>query len=463
MDRRGFVMSGGALALLAGGGMPGRVAAAAPPPVAVDDLRTAAREAWIYGLPLIEAARLRAAAVGEAPETGKAGFNSFLHQRAPAGPAMRDLSAPEPDVLYSSAWIHLGGGPAKISVPATGGRYFSLAVFDLYGNVLGAVEGREASKHGHEITVIGPPSRVGMAGYTAPMPRMPPMHKMIRARSPWVWALARTHLEGEQDLAAAHALQDGLEVRVKPAKKPQRPAASVPRDGPWSDYFYAVQELINENPPPDDDVNFFRRIAPVQVGMYGGFEKARFADVELAEIAKGAADGTILAARPPDIEAVDGWAYPKGDVGEFGQDFLYRAQLALTEPGALRPQTVTCLHAAGPNGGRYFPGAVRHRVVLPAPPADGFWSLTLYEPQPDGRLFLTENPANRYHVGGWTPGLRHRPDGSIEIIVSRAGPDRGENWLPAPQNGPFALILRAYAPGEAILARSYRPPPVETL
>src|SRR5580658_1811909 len=328
MDRRGFVMSGAALAVLARGGMPDRAAAAAASaPVAVDDLRSAAREAWIYGLPLIEAARLRAAAIGEAPETGKAGRHSFLHQRAPAGPAMRDVRAPEPDALYSSAWILLGGGPARVSVPATGGRYFSLAVFDLYGNVLGAVEGREASKNGHEITVIGPPSRVGMAGYTAPMPRMPAMHKMVHARSLWVWALARTHLEGEQDLTAAHALQDGLEVRVKPAKKAPRPGASAARDGPWSDYLFAVQQLINENPPPDDDVNFFRRIAPVQVGMYGGFEKARFADVELAEIAKGAADGLILASRPPDIEAVDGWAYPKEDLGDFGEDFLYRAQL----------------------------------------------------------------------------------------------------------------------------------------
>ncbi len=462
MDRRGFVLSGAALAALARTSLPDRADAATKLPIETDDLRSSAREAWVYGLPLIEAARLRADAIGDKPEAGKAGFNSFLHQRTPAGADLRSVSAPEPDVLYSSAWIHLGGGPARISVPATGGRYFSLAVFDLYGNVLGTVEGHEASKHGHEITVIGPPSRVGVAGYTAPMPRMPPLHKMIRARSQWVWALARTHLEGDQDLTAAHLLQDGLEVRVKPTKKPPRPAASIPRDGPWSDYFYAAQELINENPPPDDDVNFFRRIAPVQVGMYGGFEKARFADVELALIAKGAADGLILASRPPDIEAVDGWIYPKDDIGAFGQDFLYRAQVALTEPGSLRPQAMTALHATGP-GGRNFAGAGRHRLLLPAPPADGFWSLTLYEPQPDGRLFLTHNPVGRYCVGGWTPGLRRRADGAVEIVISRDNADRGANWLPAPANGPFALILRAYAPAEPILARRYRPPPVETL
>ena len=41
MDRRGFVMSGGALALFARGGMPDRAAAAAPASIAVDDLRSA--------------------------------------------------------------------------------------------------------------------------------------------------------------------------------------------------------------------------------------------------------------------------------------------------------------------------------------------------------------------------------------------------------------------------------------
>jgi hypothetical protein len=302
-----------------------------------------------------------------------------------------------------------------------------------------------------------------MAGYTAPAPRMPDMHKMIHARSLWVWALARTHLEGGQDLAAAHALQDGLEVRVKPAKTPPRPAGSVVRDAPWSDYLFAVQQLINENPPPQDDVNFFRRIATVQVGIEGGFEKARFADVETAEIAKGAAEAMILASRPPATDAVSGWAYAKDDIGAFGQDFLYRAQVALAEPGSLRPQAMTCLHAVGPGGGRNFSGAGRHRLVLPAPPADGFWSLTLYEPQPDGRLFLTRNPIDRYCVSGWTPGLRRRADGAVEITISRAAADRGPNWLPAPSNGPFALILRAYAPGEPILQRHYRPPPLETL
>ena len=90
-----------------------------------------------------------------------------------------------------------------------------------------------------------------------------------------------------------------------------------------SDRFLTRQaELEAAGWRPTAEVNggrVFRRVAPVQLGMYGGFEKARFLDVELALIAKGAADAAILASRPPDIAAVDGWAYPKEAVGAFGR------------------------------------------------------------------------------------------------------------------------------------------------
>jgi len=453
MDRRGFLVGGAALAQLA----------ALPAYADADDLRSAAREAWIYGLPLIESARLRTAAIGPAPREGAPGFNAFAHMRQPPGPADRDLSSIEPDVLYSTAWIHLGGGPATLSLPPTDGRYASLALFDLYGNALDVIEGKQAAKSGHEVTVIGPPSRVGMAGYTAPMPRMPDLHRMIHTRGYWVWALARVHLEGDHDLAAARAVQDRLAVRVKPARTPPKPVQPVARDAAWNDYFYAVQQLIDENPPPADDDGFFRRIAPVQVGMYGGFEKARFADAELAEIDRGIGEAAALASGPPEGDREGGAVYPKPDLGAYRQDFLYRAQTILVSPAALAPNFVTALRLTGPDGGRTFSGPRRRRVVLPEPPpADGFWSLTLYQADGDGRLFLPNTGPGRASVGAWTPGLRRR-EGPVEVTIGR-GPDGGRGaWLQAPESGAFALVLRAYAPGEAIVQRRYRVPPVETL
>jgi hypothetical protein len=368
MDRRGFLAGGAALASLAGSAL-----------AQVDDLRSAAREAWLYGLPLIETARLRALAIGPRPRVGQPGFNAFAHTRLPATPDDRDFSGAEADVLYSSAWIHLGGEGAKITVPASSGRYVCLSLFDMYGNAFEVHESRGGGDNGREIDLLGPPSRMGIAGYSAPAPQLPHiLRPVIRAPGPWVWALARLHLESQQDLGPAHQFQDALDIRVKPSTP--APAMSAPLDAAWNDYFFAVQKLIEENPPPRPVIAPFRAIAP---------------------------DGALT----------------------------------------------------------FQPGR-HYRLTLPGPPpADGFWSVTLYEAAPDGRLLLARNALGRHMLGGWTPGLTRREDGGIDIWIGSADPGgaHASNWLPAPENAPFALILRAYPPGEALLDRRYRPPPVELL
>ena len=53
------------------------------------------------------------------------------------------------------------------------------------------------------------------------------------------------------DLPAAHAIQDGLEVLAK--HPPRIPSVYAGRDAAWNDYFWAVQALIEDNPPPKAD------------------------------------------------------------------------------------------------------------------------------------------------------------------------------------------------------------------
>jgi hypothetical protein len=452
MDRRGFLVGGAAMTALA------------PRALAdVDDLRTAAREAWLYGLPLVQSARVRAAAIGISPRLGTPGFGEFAHMRSPADPQMRLFSAPEADVLYSSAWIFLpAGGEAKIGVPAAGGRYVCLTLADMYGNVLHTTEGKDVRDEGRELNLVGPPARVGVGDVKVTAPPMPRLGHLIHTRQRWVWALARVHLEGPGDLAAAHAFQDGLSVRVKPTAP--TPAPSVALDAPWGDYFYAVQQLIEENPPPAVETDYFRRLAALQLGMQGGFEKARFADADTSQILAGVAEAQDLARGPRASDAAAGWVWPDPGIGDFGLDFLARARSALSQPTAPPSTAVLSLRAVAPNGALSFSGAGPWRLVLPGPaPAAGFWSLTLYEVRPDGQLFLGDTPQRRYALGGWTPGLRRRRDGAIEIWIGRSPPDGApaSNWLPAPPRGSFALILRAYAPAAALTDRSYRPPPVE--
>jgi hypothetical protein len=76
------------------------------------------------------------------------------------------------------------------------------------------------------------------------------------------------------------------------------------------------------------------------------------------------------------------------------------------------------------------------------PPADAFWSVTLY----DAEGYQVPNPLNRFAVSSWMP-FKYNADGSLDLYFQNESPgaDKEANWLPAPK-GAFNLTLRLYAP-----------------
>ena len=86
----------------------------------------------------------------------------------------------------------------------------------------------------------------------------------------------------------------------------------------------------------------------------------------------------------------------------------------------------------------------------------------MYRRMPDGGLYFTENPINRYTIGDRTAGLKRGSDGSLDIVMSRTEPAlQGANWLPTPAEGNFVLILRAYLPKAELIEGAYQVPPVQ--
>ena len=105
-------------------------------------------------------------------------------------------------------------------------------------------------------------------------------------------------------------------------------------------------------------------------------------------------------------------------------------------------------------------GANRYRLTFAPgeePPAQAFWSLTLYDE--DG--YLVSNATRRHAIGNSHPPLARRADGTIVVAVQRDRPtEAGVNWLPAPAGG-FRLNLRLYRPRASALSGAWKPPPVE--
>lgn len=79
------------------------------------------------------------------------------------------------------------------------------------------------------------------------------------------------------------------------------------------------------------------------------------------------------------------------------------------------------------------------------PPAEAFWSLTLYDRE---NGFFIPNDRKKYRVG-LNGGMQLNGDGGIEIYIAHEKPEEvpEQNWLPIPREDlELSLQLRLYVP-----------------
>ena len=411
----------------------------------MSDLRTAARDAYIYTLPLIELATTRQRGQGVGHKMGV-----FAHVRHLANHKHRAVTTPNTDTLYSTAQIDLSAGPVTITLPPAGDRYLSLALMDAYTNNFAILGTRTTGPDGGTFRLVGP--RDAVEGWN-----------VVRSPTDHVWALARILVESPEDLEAAREVQAGISLQG-PASDILGPYAS--RSADWREYLASAAALMAANPPPVTDLGFLRTLAPL--GLLDGFDANRFSAEEIAEIEAGLADGRKAVQGSGGLAGTDfiqGWSYPSSRLGDFAQDYLLRGAVALGGLAALPPAEAMYLQGEGPLPRKLFDGAQAWRLHFPAGaslPVNSFWSLSLYEATDEGQFFFWDNPLNRYAIGDRTPGLKTNDDGSLDIWIGHdsPGPERESNWLPAPA-APFALFMRAYLPKPELLQGYYRMPPLQ--
>lgn len=410
----------------------------------VSELQNASRDAWLFALPLIEVAALRAR---PDPVGGKPSLvNSFSHARSLAGPMNRAVTTPNSDTLYSTAFVDTTTGPVRLEIPDCGKRYLSVQIMDMYTD---------------NTFVLSPRTPGGAAGaWRLISPRAEPRDaRDLRLATPHAWLLVRILVNGPSDLVAVHAIQDRLKLDGVVAAPPLSKAT---RSSDWPAYFAAAQELVNDDPPPfkvgRDAFATVRDAGNARDFSRPGYTHEAAAAID-AGVAEAAAVLRSVLMRP---QFIDGWTYPRASLGEYGDNIVFRAIVAVVGLGALIPAEAMYFRPAG-DGLGLFNGDGLYRLSLFRPiPVNAFWSLTMYEATEDGRFFLTENALNRYSIGDRTEGLSYGPNGVLDIWIGRSDPGgaRTANWLPAPKRGPFALTLRAYLPGPALLNRTYRLPPI---
>jgi hypothetical protein len=69
------------------------------------------------------------------PEGLRGPMGQFANAREYPSPAFKDVTAPNADTLYSSAWLDLSQGPWILQLPDEHGRYYLMPMLDAWTNV----------------------------------------------------------------------------------------------------------------------------------------------------------------------------------------------------------------------------------------------------------------------------------------------------------------------------------------
>lgn len=152
------------------------------------------------------------------------------------------------------------------------------------------------------------------------------------------------------------------------------------------------------------------------------------------------------------------------NIGDWGNQVVERSSITEFIQYANGIKAAAYYHVFKDANGNPLDGTNPRGYFLTFPPgqtpqATRFWSLTAYTPE---AIELVPNPAHKYAVARYTPGLQFNNDGSLSVYLARQLPAGVPmaNWLPIP-SGAFNIMLRVYGPEGSVENNTYVPPGIE--
>jgi len=428
-----------------------------------------ATDAYVFGYPLVTMEMTRRVITNvPAVEGARGPMGQFIKLRQYPDASFRDVTAPNADTLYTTAFIDVGNEPWVIGIPDMKDRYFLFPMLDGWTNVFQMPGKRTTGTDAQTYAITGP----GWKG------SLPAGVKEYKSPTSIVWILGRIYCTGTpDDYTAVHALQDQCKlVPLSAYRKSYTPAAgtvdstidmktAVREQVNRMDavaYFTLLAELMKKNPPAAADAPELAKFA--KIGLVAGkdFDASKLKAEFARRIPQAGFDRIMLQFKVNKaVKDVNGWAFDTA-TGIYGTDYLNRALVTAIGLGANRIQDAVYPTSLKDAEGKEYSGANKYIMHFPKgklPPVSGFWSLTMY----DADYFFVANPINRYSISA-RQNLKSNPDGSVDLYIQSESPgvDKESNWLPAPK-GKFVLMLRMYWPHQkspSIINGTWAPPAV---
>jgi hypothetical protein len=433
------------------------------------DARAIAKEAYIYGYPMVDSYRIQHAYFVDTrnPEY-KGPWNQLVSFSRVFTPEDKAVQTPNSDTPYSFLGMDLRAEPIVLTVPAIEkDRYFSIQLIDAYTFNFDYIGSRATGNAGGSYLIAGP-------GWKGEAPKG--VKKIIRAETELVLGAYRTQLINPADIDNVKKVQAGYKAQTLSAFLGQRaPRAAeaidfieplTPEAQKTSLQFFDILNFVLQYCPTNpSETELMTRFTGIDVGGGKAFDAANLSPEMKAAIEQGMADAWAdLATLEKRIDAQE---VTSGDV--FGtreylkNNYLYRmAAAVLGIFGNSKQEAMYPIYTVD-DGGQKLDGASRYSVHFAPgqlPPVNAFWSLTMYE-LPSS--LLSANSINRYLLNSpMLPQFKRDADGGLTLWVQNESPgkDNEANWLPAPK-GSFFMVMRLYWPKDAALQGTWTAPPLK--
>lgn len=391
--------------------------------------------------------------------------NHFIHFKRLAQPHNRAVVLGNRNTLYSVGWVDLSKGPVVFEVPDMGDRYYVMPLIDAWTNTFKSIGSRTTGQDAQKYFLVN----------QAWSGDVPEGYEKVVSPTNMVWITGRIQADSPQDAAAVGKLQDAYVLMTYAQAQggddpfadyvPAYEATKVGKPIPYSlrmpanAYFDGFLDVWADNASPADDADMVALLA--SIGMTPDADIS-FEDLDpqvQETLASGAAakQAAYVKAFYEGTKQDGSWIFNVERMGTWGTDYGRRAYWAMWGLGANLVEDAVYAVSQLDADGEPLNGSSIYRLHFEAddlPPTSAFWSVTLY----DEEGYLEANEHKRYSLGS-----QHKPvtneDGSVDIVLSRAAPEDGANWVPTPK-GNFKTLLRIYWPGDDVLGGDWTPPPL---
>ena len=432
-----------------------------------DQVRAIAKEAYIYGFPMVDSYRVQYSYFVDKKHPEYKGEWNQVHSLARlATPADIALQTPNSDTPYSLLGADLRAEPLVLTVPPVeADRYFSLQFIDGYTANFAYIGTRTTGNGGGTFLLAGP-------GWKGDKPAG--IDDVIRSDTSLAFVLYRTQLFTPGDLSNVVAIQAGYRVQPLSAyldlpAPPPAPAIdwvtplSAAEEKTSPTFFDILAVTMGFAPTLPSEVDLRARFATLGIAAGSHVTADAWSPERRAAVQSGMADAwneftTLRKDKIDTGQVTSGQVF--GTRAELDGNYLYRmAGAVLGIYGNSRAEAVYPSLGTDSTGAP-LTGANRYTLTFPPgqlPPVNAFWSVTMYT-LPES--LLVANPINRYLINSsMLPTLVKDPDGGVTLRVQNVspGPDEEPNWLPAP-TGRFQIYLRLYWPKPAALDGTWQQP-----